>query len=230
MLDDESDEEYLMQPFDYIEDDQAHPTKIIGQVSDSQVQHQQQSSGRLATVDIVNTTLELLSICTTDGAMTQSEDLLQAIEAEGDIEIHADEVEEVSRPLSVLSATSSKQPTRKGKGAKGAGTQLKTVQAVHNGSQLESHTEVVTAELSVDNLGATQNTPKDLKAATVAKKPKKKAHRSKRGGTKQREKQQMSKELVVGPDDDGDMYLEPSDDEEDMAAMEDYAQVSNRNR
>ena len=60
--------------------------------------------------------------------------------------------------------------------------------------------------------------------------PKKKAHRSKRGGRKQKEKQATAaanKELVVGHDDDGLIYLEePSEDEDDeMLALEDYLQV-----
>ena len=60
--------------------------------------------------------------------------------------------------------------------------------------------------------------------------PRKKAHRSKRGGRKakeMKEKQKANKELVVGHDDDGLIYLNEAseDDDDDMLALEDYIQV-----
>lgn len=63
--------------------------------------------------------------------------------------------------------------------------------------------------------------------------PKKKAHRSKRGGRrvkemlKEKEKEKANKELVVGHDDDGLIYLDEQseDEDDDMLALEDYLQV-----
>lgn len=196
-----------MHQFDYLD----HPGKTVEQSSVPQQQHQQRSSGRIAATSIVNAVVEPLSSLTIEGAMTQSEDLLQAIEAEGDIEIHADEIEELSRPISALSTTSSK-PLRKGKGAKASGAQLKAVQSALS----EPHTEVVKADSSANGLDV----------STATEKPKKKAHRSKRGGIKQRERQ-LQRQMIVGNDDDGPMYLEPSDDEEELLAMDDYVQVLN---
>ncbi|KAF9984763.1 hypothetical protein BGZ75_003693 [Mortierella antarctica] len=217
---DESDEECLMQQFNWIEEEQ---DQVGSSTSKEPAQHapvtlhQLQQQAALSGAPLRN------------GAMTQSEDFLQAMEAEDTITTIADEIDRRSTPLSTLS------------------DQIHG--GIHTQTDIVQSTEVAVDLSSADIVMATpeeeeplpwfiDTTPDVIVAPRVVEptitlpldlplpangKPKKKAHRSKRGGKNQREKQ-TNKQLVVGHDDDGLIFLEnPSDEEDDdMLAMEDY--------
>ncbi|CAO3567596.1 unnamed protein product [Mortierella alpina] len=219
---DESDEECLMQQFNWIEEEQdqagSSMSKEPSQRSLLAQQQQLQQEAALAAVPLLN------------GAMTQSEDFLQAMEAEGTITTIADEIDRRSTPLS----------TQSDQILGGIHTQTDIVQLTEVAVDVSS-TDIVMAapeeeeeplpwfiDTTPDVIVAprvvepTITLPLDLPLPANGK-PKKKAHRSKRGGKNQREKQ-TNKQLVVGHDDDGLIFLEnPSDEEDDdMLAMEDY--------
>ncbi|KAI8599571.1 hypothetical protein EDD21DRAFT_156683 [Dissophora ornata] len=229
--DDETDEEFLMQQFNWIEEEQDRVAEKIPQPAGK---HQpQQLQKQHPSVDPISAPLQSLSALTLDNAMTQSEDFLQAMEAEGEINVQADEMENLSRSLAVLSPTSALSSANMTNEPQLVQVMSSTLQLSQDGTVLESQTEVVTQIVSTisDNNSQDLASPKiqaNPPVAFAVEKPKKKAHRSKRGGVKQREKQ-MNKQMVVGHDDDGLIFLEEqSDDDEDdddMLAMEDYLQV-----
>ncbi|KAI7819225.1 hypothetical protein BC939DRAFT_268021 [Gamsiella multidivaricata] len=258
ILDDESDEEFLMQQFNWFEEDQdqlgsssqmnstprssgKQKQKHI-QTPKQQPEPQQQTSQneQIAAVELITKIIAPLSISCLDTAMTQSEDFMQAMEAEGDIKVHADEIEELSRPLSALSSTSrgSIHKIKKAKVVEVTSSST-TIHVSQDGTLMESQAEMTTTLVSASN-DSSQSTAAsamgaDLQSTTAEAaapmKPKKKAHRSKRGGIKQRERQ-TNRQMAVGHDDDGLMFLEePSDDDEDedMLAMQDYLQVLHSN-
>ncbi|KAI1301117.1 hypothetical protein EDD11_005807 [Mortierella claussenii] len=235
--DDDSDEEFLMQQFNWIEED--HDQMHNGTFEQQQHQLAQKKKQRTvqkspAAADILTACMEPLSISAMDTAMTQSEDFMQAMEAEGDIKVHADEIENLSRSLSdmgpmesvILKSTKSQEEQVEVYSAR-------TVEFSEDGLILESHTEVAIMDISTGAANSNNSdgvlarpeleTANPTSALTPTEKPKKKAHRSKRGGKNQRERQ-MNKQLIVGNDDDGPMYLEDASDDEDeeMVAMEDY--------
>ncbi|KAF9961778.1 hypothetical protein BGZ72_002017 [Mortierella alpina] len=218
--DDESDEECLMQQFNWIEEEQDQAGSSMPK---EQPQHlplaQQQLQQETA----------LLSVPLLNGAMTQSEDFLQAMEAEGPITTLADEIDRSSTPLLVQSDQIHG----------GIHTQTDLVQLTEVAMDLTGNDIVMATPEDEEPLPwFIDTTPDVIVAPPVVEptitlpldlplpangKPKKKAHRSKRGGRNQREKQ-TNKQLVVGHDDDGLIFLEnPSDEEDDdMLAMEDY--------
>ncbi|KAF9573689.1 hypothetical protein EC968_008205 [Mortierella alpina] len=218
---DESDEECLMQQFNWIEEEQDQAGSSTSKEQPRQsplVQQPPQQPAAPSTAPLRN------------GAMTQSEDFLQDMEAEGPITTIADEIDRRSTPLS----TPSDQIFFGGIHTQTDFVQLTevTVDLGNNDILMASPEENEPLPWVIDTtpdvivaprvVEPTITLPLDLPLPANGK-PKKKAHRSKRGGKNQREKQ-MNKQLVVGHDDDGLIYLEnPSDEEDDdMLAMEDY--------
>ncbi|KAF9191742.1 hypothetical protein BGZ51_006798 [Haplosporangium sp. Z 767] len=248
--DDESDEEYLMQQFNWIEEDQDQARDTAN--AEREVPSQQSS----IVVDHASTTAKSITFSTLNMAMTQSEDFLHTVEAEGDMEVDADEITGMFRPLSSLNITSTRSTTVEVTKTNSSEIISKSELMLDSNALIQMHSEIH-ASMSSNNAESrdesgdapveepllwVMDTTPDIIAATretvktiplneesseiiLPAKPKKKAHRSKRGGRNQREKQ-MNKQLVVGHDDDGLIYLEnPSDDEDDDAlALEDYLQ------
>ncbi|KAF9994357.1 hypothetical protein BGZ79_000901 [Entomortierella chlamydospora] len=227
--DDESDEEFLMQQFNWIEEDQDQPREVtqIEQEQPPQIKKEQKKQKAPAAVaDAIDISSGSLPISALDTAMTQSEDFLQAMEAEGEIQVHADEIENLSKRPQAICMTTSSSVIHESDELILAKESSETVQLSESGAVLESQTDI-TVEISVtnDNSSQGQMTSEQIINPVTEEKQKKKAHRSKRGGKNQREKQ-MSKQMIVGHDDDGPMYLEELSDEEDEEALarEDYLQ------
>ncbi|KAF9203214.1 hypothetical protein BGZ49_006661 [Haplosporangium sp. Z 27] len=233
--DDESDEEFLMQQFDWIEEDQDQ-TQEVQQIKDTKniKGKQKQKQQEVPTVaESVDASLGPLTISALDIAMTQSEDFLQAMEDEGEIQVHADEIENLSKPPSAICTTTLQSIVQSSDSVVVSKDLTETVQVTTDGSELEVQTEVTVEVVSISDGNNDQEQTVleksiDPEAVPTEEKPKKKAHRSKRGGKNQRERQ-MNKQFIVGHDDDGPMYLEdPSDEEEeDRLAREDYLQNTN---
>ncbi|KAF9358788.1 hypothetical protein BGX26_000931 [Mortierella sp. AD094] len=232
--DDESDEEFLMQQFNWIEEDQDQLREVaqIEQAQPPQIKQKQKKQEIPAAVaDVIDISLGSLPISALDTAMTQSEDFLQAMEAEGEIQVHADEIENLSKPPPGICMTTLSSVIQESDELILTKESSETVQLSESGSVLESQTDITVEILTATNGSSNQGQMTSEQiidpevAAAAEEKPKKKAHRSKRGGKNQREKQ-MNKQMIVGHDDDGPMYLEePSDEEdEDALAMEDYLQ------
>ncbi|KAG0250608.1 hypothetical protein BG011_008209 [Mortierella polycephala] len=248
--DDESDEEYLMQPFNWIEEDQDQTQDTTN------AEHKAPSQQSSIVVDHASATAKSISFSTLDMAMTQSEDFLHTIKAEGDMEMDADEITGMFRPLSSLNTTFARSVTVEASKANSnevistsestldSNTLVQMHSEIHvsmDSNNAESKDEGADAPTEEPLLWVMDTTPdtitanreivkalplnEELSEIILPAKPKKKAHRSKRGGRNQREKQ-MNKQLVMGHDDDGLIYLEnPSDDEDDEAlALEDYLQ------
>ncbi|KAF8977533.1 hypothetical protein BGZ46_007325 [Entomortierella lignicola] len=233
--DDESDEEFLMQQFDWIEEDQDQ-TQEVQQIKDTKniKGKQKQKQQEVPTVaESVDASLGPLTISALDIAMTQSEDFLQAMEDEGEIQVHADEIENLSKPPSAICTMTSQSIVQSSDNVVVSKDLTETVQVTTDGSELEVQTEVTVEVVSISDGNSDQEQTVleksiDPEVVPTEEKPKKKAHRSKRGGKNQRERQ-MNKQFIVGHDDDGPMYLEDLSDEEeeDRLAREDYLQNTN---
>jgi hypothetical protein len=227
-IDDGSDEEFLMQQFNWIEEDQEQPRKNV-QLKSCETQPschskkpmvdeiQTDETARAATpitnnttsvIDTISVSLSSLAMPTIDIAMTQSEDFLQEVEAEGDIQIRAEEIEKHSKQSST---TLKNEVVENQEGEVDPASRVNPDVLVKDGAVLQEQGET-------ENVSIAQAIP-------VVTKPKKKAHRSKRGGKNQREKQ-MNKQLIIGNDDDGPMFLDEPSDEDDEEAMEDYLLVT----
>lgn len=180
--------------------------------------------------------------------MTQSEDFIQAMDSQGDLEVDADKITDLARPSSVLSSisahtittTTTSITTITGTATIGAnadtdefgGMGLASQEAGIATGKEEAMLWVMDSAPTPDVMIVTQADQAlellvDDSTPALSEKPKKKAHRSKRGGRNQREKQLNKQQFIVGHDDDGPMYLEDLSDEEDedRLAMEDYLQV-----
>ncbi|KAG0305239.1 hypothetical protein BGZ98_004436 [Dissophora globulifera] len=238
--DDESDEEFLMQQFNWIEEDSTpapRKEEIQEQSGNNSAQQQQQQQQpqhqsmrqqkKPTTIYQPTASVEVTPDLCLNSAMTQSEDFMQDMEAEGDIKVHADEIEDLSTSMSALAPTApdlSAHTINEMNQVFSSTLEL----SQQDGALLESRTEVITQVLSLSttNSQGIASPQSQADPQSTAEKPKKKAHRSKRGGVKQRERQMMNKQMIVGNDDDGPMYLEDLSDEEDdaMLALEDYVQ------
>ncbi|KAK3822571.1 MAG: hypothetical protein J3R72DRAFT_459020 [Linnemannia gamsii] len=178
---------------------------------------------------------------TPDHAMTQSEDFIQAMNCQGDLKVDADKITDLARPSSVLSSISAHTiPTtttttttttmRANEDTdEFGGMGLASQEAGIATGKEEAMLWVMDAAPTPDVMIVTQTEQTlelvaDDSISALSEKPKKKAHRSKRGG-KKREKQ-LNKQFIEGHDDDGPMYLDElsDEDEEDRLAMEDYLQ------
>ncbi|KAF9116062.1 hypothetical protein BGX27_005091 [Mortierella sp. AM989] len=235
--DDESDEEFLMQQFNWIEEDQDQldEDSKVERTRTSQAKTNKKKGEIPGAADVIGISLGSLPISALDTAMTQSEDFMQAMEAEGDIEVHADEIENLSKHPSAIGATNSRSVVQVSERLISTEEVSETAQLSEKGLVLESQMELAVEVASTTGICSNQEQPAmenstNPEATLAEEKPKKRAHRSKRGGKNQREKQ-MSKQMIVGDDDDGPMYLEdPSDEEdedEDTSAMDDYLQNTN---
>ncbi|KAG0371151.1 hypothetical protein BGX24_001822, partial [Mortierella sp. AD032] len=178
---------------------------------------------------------------TPDHAMTQSEDFIQAMNCQGDLKVDADKITDLARPSSILSSISAHTiPTtttttttitmRANEDTdEFGGMGLASQEAGIATGKEETMLWVMDAAPTPDVMIVTQTEQTlelvaDDSISALSEKPKKKAHRSKRGG-KKREKQ-LNKQFIEGHDDDGPMYLDElsDEDEEDKLAMEDYLQ------
>jgi hypothetical protein len=206
---------------------------------------------RQTIANLVSASFNSMTLSTPDHAMTQSEDFIQAMDSQGDLKVDADKITDLARPSSVLGSISAHTITTStitattitGSSTIGAnatdtdefgGMGLASQEAGIATGKEEAMLWVMDAAPTPDVMIVTQMDEAselllDDSTPFLSEKPKKKAHRSKRGGRNQREKQ-LKQQFVVGHDDDGPMYLEDLSDEEDedRLAMEDYLQVKQR--
>lgn len=272
LLDEDSEDEILMNQFDWIEEDQQQQHHQPQQQDGTSAQRQQQprpqelqrpaltkkqhsnnsdQAQRQTIVDLVSASFHSMTLSTPDHAMTQSEDFIQAMDSQGDLEVDADKITDLAQPSSVLSSISAHTIT----------TTTTSITKITSSAIIEANADtdefggmglasqeagiatgkeevmlwVMDAAPNPDVMIVTQTDQAlehlvDDSTPVLSEKPKKKAHRSKRGGRNQREKQLNKQQFIVGHDDDGPMYLEDLSDEEDedRLAMEDYLQVKNR--
>lgn len=269
--DEDSEDEILMNQFDWIEEDQQqqhHQPQQQQQQDGTSAQRQQQprpqelqrpaltkkqhsnnsdQAQRQTIVDLVSASFHSMTLSTPDHAMTQSEDFIQAMDSQGDLEVDADKITDLAQPSSVLSSISAHTIT----------TTTTSITKITSSAIIEANADtdefggmglasqeagiatgkeevmlwVMDAAPNPDVMIVTQTDQAlellvDDSTPVLSEKPKKKAHRSKRGGRNQREKQLNKQQFIVGHDDDGPMYLEDLSDEEDedRLAMEDYLQ------
>lgn len=266
--DEDSEDEILMNQFDWIEEDQQQQHHQPQQQDGTSAQRQQQprpqelqrpaltkkqhsnnsdQAQRQTIVDLVSASFHSMTLSTPDHAMTQSEDFIQAMDSQGDLEVDADKITDLAQPSSVLSSISAHTIT----------TTTTSITKITSSAIIEANADtdefggmglasqeagiatgkeevmlwVMDAAPNPDVMIVTQTDQAlellvDDSTPVLSEKPKKKAHRSKRGGRNQREKQLNKQQFIVGHDDDGPMYLEDLSDEEDedRLAMEDYLQ------
>lgn len=267
--DEDSEDEILMNQFDWIEEDQQQQQHQQQQQQDGtsiqrQQQHRPQEHTRPALtkkqlsnnsdqaqrqniVNLVSASFNSMTLSTPDHAMTQSEDFIQAMDSQGDLEVDADKITDLARPSSVLSSISAHTITTTTTSVTSiTGTVIIGANAdtdEFSGMGLASQeAEIATGKeeamlwvmdvAPIPDIMIVTQTDQALELVVedstpvLSEKPKKKAHRSKRGGRNQREKQLNKQQFIVGHDDDGPMYLEDLSDEEDedRLAMEDYLQ------
>ncbi|KAF9096165.1 hypothetical protein BGX23_011860 [Mortierella sp. AD031] len=224
--------------------------RLQGQGPSSTKKHNNNNSNgqtqRQNIVDLVSASFHSLTISTPDHAMTQSEDFIQAMEGQGDLRVDADKITDLARPSSVLSSisshtitTSTTTTTTSSSSIVGmnadtdefGGMGLASQEAGIATGKEEAMLWVMDAAPTPDVMIVTQTEQTmellvDESALVLPEKPKKKAHRSKRGGRRNQREKRMNSQFVVGHDDDGPMYLEEPSDEEDeeRLALEDYLQ------
>ncbi|KAF9299298.1 hypothetical protein BGZ74_008981 [Mortierella antarctica] len=204
---DESDCE-LMQQFDWIEEeqDQDTPTALDGHVVETSATVIALSGPSYNDMESEIVSASLDSSLGMGMAMTQSDDVRDIIETVRNIEIGADEI---SHPSSVATTT--------------------TTTTTQSSTTVEIEDDGKTTIVKPDTVATTGHP----QLAEQDKPKKKKAHRSKRGGKNQSQNQsqrekQIARQMVVGNDDDGPMFLEDGssdeDEDEEILAMEDYLQ------
>ncbi|KAG0333884.1 hypothetical protein BG000_008801 [Podila horticola] len=196
---DESDCE-LMQQFDWIEEEQEQDTTtpLNGHAVEIPTSVITLSGPSYNNMESEIVSASLDSSLTMGMAMTQSDDVRDIIETVRNIDIGTDEI---LRPSSV--ATTNESST--------------TAKIEDDGK---------TSIVKTDSVAATTGQSTQL---GQDKPKKKKAHRSKRGGKNQTQREkQIARQMVVGNDDDGPMFLEndssDEDEDEEILAMEDYLQ------
>ncbi|KAF9929466.1 hypothetical protein FBU30_001539 [Linnemannia zychae] len=253
--DEDSEDEVLMNQFDWIEEDQHQQQEgtINSTFATTTTQHQLPSAKeqhkntiqpqRQNIVDLVSASFNSISISSPDHAMTQSEDFIQAMDCQGDLKVDADKITDSSRSSSVLNSISTHTistissttavtlaSTVTADSEEFSGMGLASQEAGIATGKEEAMLWVMDVAPTPDVVVVTQTEQTlelvvDDSASALSEKPKKKAHRSKRGGRNQTKKH-ANKQLVVGHDDDGPMYLEDAsdEDEEERLILEDYIQ------
>ncbi|KAF9583531.1 squalene synthetase-like protein, partial [Lunasporangiospora selenospora] len=272
-LDDESDEEFLMQQFDWIEEDLQQQDGRTGPQSNSNRQQQtqpqtQQHESDLVQSDVIATTLiEQLPISAMqDPALTQTDDILQVTISQNTIIAPHSDIYQCSTitttttttaaaasPASTVTTTTTetvaKTNTSNNNGVVINGeiivdgdidmgiTECTAATATFSLASPEMVTEApekepqllwvmdtssdaaIAAELQASlNAGYDLYRAPETEVILPVSSKKKKAHRSKRGGIKQREKQ-MSKQPATKNEEDGMLYFEKSDDEDNEEAL-----------
>lgn len=227
--------------------EQQRPTLAKKQHSSNNSNSEQTQRQTIA--DLVSASFNSMTLSTPDHAMTQSEDFIQAMDCQGDLKVDADKITDFARPSSVhnsisahtiitsttTTTTTTSSSTIRANAAdtdEFGGMGLASQEAGIATGKEEAMLWVMDAAPTPDIIIVTQTDEAlelllDDSTPVLSEKPKKKAHRSKRGGRNQREKQTNKQQFVVGHDDDGPMYLEDLSDEEDedRLVMEDYLQV-----